>query len=412
MVRELAISIYLLAFRVVFNMCKLFPQKKKTAFVTSFGDNILYTVNALEKQTDEQILILKTDQCKVPFDSADRTVLRFELVHMMDWLRSIYHLATSRTIFIDNYFGFLAVADFKANVTCIQLWHAAGAIKQFGLKDPSNKMRSARAIERFQQVYDRFNHVVVGSEKMATVFEDSFGLGSERMLRTGIPRTDFYFEADEDVTKMELQQTYPQIGDHRVILYAPTFRDDSLDSAAIALDMDQMYEAFKGGYILLLRLHPAIQGDFLNRYPDFVVDVSDYPNIHQLLIAADLLITDYSSIPFEYSLLTRPMIFLAYDLDEYRKNRGFWEDYERFVPGPVVKDTESLIDIIREGTFDYELIQTFAREWNEYSIGGSSKRLIEALYNEKKKRLPDELKQPRGYRPRLFFMLSFPLQFR
>lgn len=384
MVRELAISLYLLVFRIVFNICKLFPQKKKTAFVTSFGDNVLYTVNELEKQTDDHVVILKTSQCRVDFNQGNRMVLRFEPAHVFEWLRSIYHLATSRMIFIDNYFGFLAVANFKPGVKCIQLWHAAGAIKQFGLKDPSNQLRSERAIERFQHVYDRFDHVVVGSDKMAAIFMMSFGLSDARMLRTGIPRTDFYFEeACEAVASRELQQSIPAIGEKKVILYAPTFRDDGLNSAEVMLDIDRLYTEFADEYVLMLRLHPAIQGKFVNQYPDFVIDVSGYPDIHRLLIVTDVLITDYSSIPFEFALLGRPMIFFAYDLEEYEVARGFWEDYERLVPGPVVKDIDDLVDVMKVGRFDYELIQDFAREWNEYSDGASSKRLIEVLYRER-----------------------------
>src|SRR5699024_10363090 len=330
MVRELAISLYLFVFRILFNIFKLFPQKKKTAFVTSFGDNVLYTVNALEKQHSEEIVILETDQCQVNFNDNDgRTVVHFELSHPFDWIRSIYHLATSRMIFIDNYFGFLAVSTFHSHVTCIQLCHASGAIRQFCLNYPSNQFSTKRSIERFHKVYQRFDHVVVGSEKMTDIFKESFGLDDDRMLRTGIPRTDFYFEeSSKAVAISALKQAFPSIDGRRVILYAPTFRDNDLESADIKLDIERLYRAFKNDYVLLLRLHPAIQGVFVNEHPKFVVDVSAYPDIHHVLVGTDILITDYSSIPFEFSFLEKPMIFFAYDLDEYKETRGFGEDYE------------------------------------------------------------------------------------
>jgi len=99
-----------------------------------------------------------------------------------------------------------------------------------------------------------------------------------------------------------------------------------------------------------------------------------------VLVGTDILITDYSSIPFEFSLLEKPMIFFAYDLDEYKETRGFGEDYEKLVPGPVVKDTDSVIEVIKQDQFDLGHVKAFAQEWNEYSNGDSSKRLIEALY--------------------------------
>src|SRR5690625_3449869 len=194
MARELFITVYLFVFRTLFYIFNLFPQKKKTTFVASFGDNVLYTVKEIEKQTDDQVVILKTSQCKIDFDnSSNRIILDFETLNLVDWFKSIYHLATSDNIFVDNYFGFLAVTNFKANVRCIQLWHAAGAVKQFGLKDLSIGQRSERAHDRFQKVYERFDHVIVGSEKMASIFKESFGIINVQLLRSGIHNREFLY---------------------------------------------------------------------------------------------------------------------------------------------------------------------------------------------------------------------------
>lgn len=367
-------------------MFNLFPQKEKTTFVASFGDNILHTVKEVERQTEDQVVILQTSQCKINFNNAsDRVVLRFETLNLIDWLKSIYHLATSRHIFVDNYYGFLAVTHFKSNVNCVQLWHAAGAIKQFGLKDPSNDVRNNRAMDRFEKVYNRFDHVVVGSEKMTSIFKDSFGIPNERILRSGIPRTDFFFDT---ITKKRAEQslsdTYPLIQGKKIILYAPTYRDDQLHVSNTALDIKHMHEQLKDDYVLLLRLHPAMKVSLNNDYPDFVIDVSSDHYLNHLLVITDVLITDYSSIPFEFSLLNRPMVFFAYDLEGYTKSRGFWEDYEGLVPGPIVRDTASLVRCIEADDFDLAKVRSFAQQWNQYSRGNSSEQLIQAIYHEHK----------------------------
>ncbi|WP_026319955.1 CDP-glycerol glycerophosphotransferase family protein [Siminovitchia fordii] len=382
MVREIAIQFYLFVFRFFFNLFSICPQKKKTTFVASFGDNALFVMKELQKRTEDQIVILKTASCRVDFDGK---VLNFEPRHFPDWIRSIYHLATSQNIFIDNYFGFLAAVKFKANVKCIQLWHAAGAIKQFGLRDPSNESRSPHAIERFKKVYIQFDYVVVGGEKMADIYRQSFGIGEENILRTGIPRTDFFFDEHEmQVIADTLKKKYSGIRDKKVILYAPTYREDDFKITSLPLDIDYMYQELKDEYTLLLRLHPAVRFDFANQYPDFVYDVSDYPDVNHILVVTDLLISDYSSIPFEFSLLRRPMIFFAYDLEEYSKSRGFWEPYDQLVPGPIVKNTTELVDAIQTNELKCNEIETFANEWNEYSTGSASRRLIQAIYAETK----------------------------
>jgi|SRR5690625_3152645 len=385
MARELAVTIYLFIFRTLFNIFKLFPRKKKTVFVASFGVNILYTLRELEKQTDEQTIILKSSSCKTIFKKApNRTQLDFKPSRLSDWIKSIYHLATAGTVFVDNYYGFLAVTDFRSSTKCIQLWHAAGAIKQFGLKDLSIENRPPRAYERFKKVYQRFDHVIVGSETMTAIFREGFGVSTHQILRTGIPRTDFFFD---DETKDEVDKTlelqFPIIKTKKVILYAPTYRDNELNVSDLKLDIDNMYRELHEDYVLFLRLHPAVSGMLKNDYPDFVFNVSVDYNINHLLVITDILISDYSSIPFEFSLLHKPMVFFAYDIDQYAEERGFWDNYDNLVPGPIVENTDNLITVIKADNFDMERVQAFSDEWNQYSDGFSSERLIKALYRDR-----------------------------
>ncbi|WP_371069595.1 CDP-glycerol glycerophosphotransferase family protein [Sediminibacillus sp. JSM 1682029] len=369
---------------MLFNFFKLFPLKEKTVMVASFGDNIATVADELKRSGQEQIIVLKAEGCKRDFaDDSQVLIKHFRPSHLLQFLQSIYHLATSKVIFVDNYFGFLSVTDFKAGVSCVQLWHAAGAIKQFGLKDPSIETRSNRAKQRFQEVYRRFHYVVVGSEKMAGIFRKSFGLNNEQILRTGVPRTDFFF--DKSHTKQieqEIKQRFPVIAGKQVILYAPTFRDNQLHSADIALDIEQLYKSLGDEYVLFLRLHPAIRANLDNKYNDFVVDVTDYENINHLLLVSHYLITDYSSIPFEFALLEKPMIFFSYDLAEYQTARGFWEDYKQNIPGPVVSTTTEISDIIKENRFDMEKVRSFSAQWNQYSRGNSAANLVQYLYGE------------------------------
>ncbi|WP_226036340.1 CDP-glycerol glycerophosphotransferase family protein [Aquibacillus saliphilus] len=389
MARELIISSYLFIFRIIFNICKLFSLKEKTTFVASFGDNVEYVSEQLQKSSNEQIIILKKASCRVTFEESENLkVLDFETGNLNHFFQSIYHLATSKVVFTDNYFGFLSVTDFKSNVVCVQLWHAAGAIKKFGLMDPSIQLRSERAKQRFKDVYERFDYVVVGSEKMSTIFRQSFGLTNENILRTGIPRTDFFFDTDKvNRSKSAVYSSLPAIKGKKVIMYAPTFRDGELNSPNIFLEVEQMYQELSDDYVLLLRLHPAVKFRLENKYPDFVYDVSGYQNINQLLLVTDLLITDYSSIPFEYSLLGKPMIFFTYDLDSYTTSRGFWEDYQSNLPGPVAKTTGEVIKEIKKNQFDMDKVSAYATQWNQYSRGNASENIIKSVYGQEEEQV-------------------------
>lgn len=385
MVKEILISIYLMIYQITFFLLKIFPQKNKVTFVSSFGDNVFHVAQALSVTGyTDQIIILKTRDSEHEFEQINNVQSYFfAITRLKDYFLSLYHLATSNIVFIDNYFPFLAVSKFKEGTMCIQLWHAAGAIKKFGLSDPSLKYRNSIALKRFHKVYQSLDYIVVGSDKMANIFQKSFGMTKDQIIRSGIPRTDFFFKKDQlTKAKKKIELDFPEIKNKKILMYAPTFREGQLNQHKLELDIHALYKQFNSEYILLMRLHPAIKKNLTIDYPGFALDVSNYFNINHLLAVTDILITDYSSIPFEYALLKKPMIFFAYDLDNYKNERGFWEDYIDSVPGPVVKNNNELIDVIKNNSFDLNAIELFSTQWNKYSNGNSSEKIIEVLYSQ------------------------------
>jgi CDP-glycerol glycerophosphotransferase (TagB/SpsB family) len=220
---------------------------------------------------------------------------------------------------------------------------------------------------------------------MAAIFMKSFNLKQEQILTTGVPKTDFFFneEAVESARKtLALQHSSKK--NKKVILYAPTYRDDELDRFIPQLDIEKMAEKLGNEYVLFLRLHPAILNTAVlsAQYPDFIVDVSSSEyDMNELLVIGDLLITDYSSVSFEYSLLKKPIIFFTYDLEEYKRSRGVLDRFEHNIPGPIVRDTGSIIDLIQTNSFDFEAIKSYAEIWNKYSKGHSSYNLVKYMFS-------------------------------
>ncbi|WP_040207122.1 CDP-glycerol glycerophosphotransferase family protein [Neobacillus jeddahensis] len=392
MIKEAIIKSYLIYFKLIFNIFKLYPQKNKITLVVSFEENTSFIYREMKRQEIPfKIIILSTSPFSYEFrkEIQDTLNIPFEIKNVINWFKSVYHLATSKFVIIDNYFAFLSVINFKRNVECIQVWHAAGALKTFGLQDNSIVYRSKSANKRFRKVYGKFNKVVVGSEEMVSIFKDSFGLPSGNILRTGIPRTDFFYEkAKQEEVKVNFEKNYPRIQGKKIVLYAPTFRDSQLLDFEINLDIEKMYQNLKDNYILFIKLHPAVnttKKDYKLMYPDFVYDFSSYKRMNELLFIADVLITDYSSIPFEFALLKKPMIFFPYDLEFYKKERGVIENYESVVPGPIHFDTDQIIQSIVKNEYDFGMIQAFSDKWNKYSTGESSKKLVNYIMDKYKK---------------------------
>lgn len=196
------------------------------------------------------------------------------------------------------------------------------------------------------------------------------------MLKLGVPRTDYFFK------EVQLQENYQWSYEHlhltnRIkLLYAPTFRDNELGMAKLHLDIAEMKQALGNEYQLILKLHPSISNDLEKLDDDFVIYVDKETPIETLLPVVDILITDYSSIPFEFALLQKPMIFFTYDLTEYDNARGLSDGFLETIPGPHVFTTTELIEVIQNNTFDLEKVRLFAEKWNKYSDGFSSERFV------------------------------------
>lgn len=377
MYKNFKISLSLKLFQFVFTIFKLFPLKKKTTLVTEYGINTTYVANEIKAQTDEEIVILKTDTCLQAFDEDTFNVILFSRKKMFSHLKSIYHLATSRYIIVDNDFLFLAATPLKPEAKCIQLWHATGSVKSFGLYK--------RKLPIYKKVFDRMDYIVTGSELMTSFYKDAFNeSGNDRFINTGVPRTDFFFnEVARKQVKNQLETDYPMIKEKIVILYAPTYREYELDQLKFEEHLDKLYKELRQDYVIFLSLHPKDDMVYKNRYPGFIYNVTSHPNINEIAIGSDMLVTDYSPILFEYSLLHKPIVFYAFDLDEFQKARELTIDYESFVPGPVVRTNTALIERIKENNFDLDIVKSFAEEWNQYSVGNSSTNLIKFLYNNK-----------------------------
>lgn len=383
MIREILISLYLFFHFILFNFFKLFPIKNKIVFLVSFKDNNLFTYRELinKKFTGEIVFLCSKNMYSVIKKSVNVPVFVIESGKIRDEIMASYHMATAKTILVDNYYGFLAVMKFKKGVECIQIWHAAGALKNFGFLDHSVHKRSKRAKKRFTRVYRNFHKVVVNSRAFARIFELAFNIREDQFLFFGYPRTDFFFDKKLHARmKRNFLKRYPQFKDKKIILYAPTYRPEPKKNR-LPLNIPLLYEHLHDEYVLFIRMHPSVElsEHKWQEFADFVIDFSRKATINELLVVSDLLITDYSSIPFEYTLLKKPMIFYPYDLEEYQENPGIWDKYENIVPGPLAYNTEDIIWIIKNQVFDRKKYAEFHRTWNEYSDGHSSEKLVDYI---------------------------------
>lgn len=185
-------------------------------------------------------------------------------------------------------------------------------------------------------------------------FQSCFRFEKEKILEYGYPANDPMYASDREEQAAKIKEKLGIPKDKKVILYAPTWRDDQFYEAGqygfeLDLDVNRLQEEFGDEYVLLLRLHYFIVDQLdLSKYGDFTVDGSSYDDITDLYLISDMLITDYSSVFFDYANLKRPVLYYTYDLDKYRDVlRGFYLDMEKDLPGPLLLTNDEVVDAIK-----------------------------------------------------------------
>ena len=310
------------------------------------------------------------------------------LSHFIEVLRIIkrsFLVATSRVVIVDDYFFPIYPVKKRSGVTIIQVWHACGAFKRFGRATMESEWGADEAFLKWVPIHSNYDLTLVSSASIAQVYADAFGQPVEKITAAfGIPRTDaLVLSPRRDATEREVRARLGLTDSRTTILYAPTFRGADMKGAAAPelLDIAVLFRALGDEYRLILRLHPFVK--LAMRIPDeakdFVVDASREPDVNEVMLAADILVTDYSSIIFEYALLNRPMAFLAPDLAAYERERGFFFDYRSGVPGPVVETTEQLITWVNAKAFDLPRVAKFATASFDVMDGNATERLVEQV---------------------------------
>lgn len=295
--------------------------------------------------------------------------------------RLAYHMATSKFIILDDFYPMVYPLTIREGAELIQLWHAVGAFKTFGFSrigrpgGPSPRSRNHR----------NYTKAIVSSKHVAKYYAEGFGIDEEKVIPTGVPRTDIFFDENyKKEVQARLYEEFPFLRDKKVITFAPTFRGNGQQSAHYpmeVLNLEKLYKELKDEYVFLFKIHPFVKNDFNipYQYKDFFYDFSEYREINDLLFVTDLLITDYSSVCFEYALLNKPMVFFAYDVEEYVQTRDFYFEYTSFIPGPLARSTDDIIRTIKEKDFKMDKIKPFIEYFFDQHDGKSSARVVDQI---------------------------------
>ncbi len=380
-------------YQFLFNMMGFLPVKKKLVIFESFlGKQYSCNPRAIYEYLSEhhpefQLLWSVDKNYKQRFEGLDLPfVYRFSLKWLFLVPRAEYWVTNSR---MPNW-----IRKPKHTVY-LQTWHGtplkklAADIEEVHMPGTNTEIYK----ENFYKEARNWDFLISPNSYSTGIFQKAFHY-QNKILETGYPRNDFLINQNNKDRINSIKRIMGIPLNKKVILYAPTWRDDEYFSKGrykftIKMDLKQLQKELGEDYVLLLRMHYLIANQLdVSDYSGFVYDASNHHDIRELYLISDLLITDYSSVFFDYMCLKRPIIFYTYDIESYRDQlRGFYFDFEKEAPGPLVKSTGDLIDAIKqlessESAF-IDSYLNFHRKFCHLENGISAERVVKSVFRER-----------------------------
>lgn len=314
----------------------------ETFFGKSYSDSPKYIYEYIAKTYPGkyELIWVLNERTKLPYGG--KRVKRFSLKYM-------YYLATSK-YFVYNVRQPSFFKKRKGTVF-FETWHGTPLKKlAFDLDEVFGASPNYK-----KQIYKQsrsWDYLLAANQFSSDTFRRCYRYDG-KMCECGYPRNDIMHAENRDEMAAKVKKELNIPADKKVLLYAPTWRDDECYGHGqykfeLKLDLNRMKERLGDDYIVLLRTHYYIADSIdTTVYGDFTRNVSRYSDISELYLVSDIIITDYSSVFFDFANLKRPMLFYTYDLDKYRDIlRGFYIDMEKELPGPLLFTTDEVIDSI------------------------------------------------------------------
>jgi CDP-glycerol glycerophosphotransferase len=269
----------------------------------------------------------------------------------------------------------------------VQTWHGT-PLKRIGFDIEDVQFANARYLEKVAKETPNWSYLVSPNAFSTPILRRAFRYDGE-LIETGYPRNDVLASPDRHMLTERVRERLGLPPGRRAVLYAPTWRDDSYYGPGkyrldMRLDLERAAAELGDDHVLLIRRHPNVVDTVPEVAGGFVRDVSAYPDIAELFLVSDVLMTDYSSLMFDYATTGRPMLFFTYDLEHYRDElRGFYFDFEHEAPGPLLGTSDEVIEALRSiddvGRAYADPYEQFARRFCELDDGKAASRVVDRI---------------------------------
>ena len=372
--KKLCIKCFILILKIIYFPIRALKVQKKVVYISrQFNKSTLdfdwIVKDMKEKYPDVKNVILAKRLEKSFFSKVG---------YFFHMFVQMYHISTAKVVIVDSYCIVVSVLKHKKETKIIQIWHAISAIKKFGYQTLGKTSGTEKIIADAMCMHKNYDYVLCSSKITAKYFEEAFNIEEEKIKYLGLPRLDYILQEDKEKVE-EIYNKYPEMRDKINILYVPTFR--KFKKVKIN-DVIQKIDTKK--YNLIVKLHPLDKKNYTYLQKDGVI-YDDTFKSYDLLKMCDKVITDYSSLAMEASLLHKPLYFYIYDVKQYKEDPGLNFDFKKEKIGVYSTNSPKKIVNMLERDYDFSILENFRkryieRESNSYT--DELTRFIMQLMNE------------------------------
>lgn len=358
--------IYLLTLKICYAVFKWLPGKDQVLFISRRNSKNSIEFTCLIDEIQQQYPHKKVVVLNNMTTNKIKTLINSYI--------EAYHLAQSRYVIVDSYVIPVSTLKHKSTTRIIQVWHALGAIKRFGHGSINKPSGSSAKIAKTMQMHKGYDFIISGSEATIDIYRKGFNVPKERIIPLGTPTVDYLLDEKIHLKKFnDIQAEYNLDPSKEVILFAPTFRKNKQVNTKNLLDRLDTTK-----YTVVVKAHPldVINSDNTDVIVDTRFSTTDW------LFVADRVISDYSAIIFEASVLDLPQYHYVYDYKDYDLNPGFFMDYYREMPGVISQDADGIAHAIENQSYDIQKANNFKNKYIRHLDGSSTRKIIDLLFKE------------------------------
>lgn len=353
-------------FSFIYLFFKLFPCDDRILFISRQNDkpsiDYRFLIKEINKRSNNKIVVITKRIEKNYF-----IALRKNFLIMF---KQMYHLARCGICIVDGYNVAVSFLKHKKNLKIFQLWHALGAIKKFGYQTMTTN--KSLQIANVCKLHKNYNYIIASSDYEIPFLMDAFGYERKYFYTFGLPRVD-YLLRETNKNRKKIYKKYPEFINRKVILYAPTFRNNN----------DYRFEKLinivnYNDYVLIIKKHENINYKISDLKSAYLID--DFSTL-QLLSITNYLITDYSAVSIEAAILNIPIFIWAYDYENYKKYPGLNVDLKKEFSLYFSEDINKIYKQLNK-KYDLNVVTDFKNKNVKYLDKKITRRLIDFIFKE------------------------------